>query len=177
MKAALIDLDSAGIGAAPDAATYGDTGSATIQHAAQAVGGLRLPLLQKLGLGNIPGLLPKGPGDIWGVPPSNAPPASFGAMRAVSEGKDTVTGHWELAGLEMNPGFRVFPPDPPSFPRDLVLAFERETGRKVMGNRASNGVAIMNEFGAEQMRSGAWIVYTSSDSVFQICAHEETIPL
>lgn len=178
MKAVLIVLDSVGIGAAPDAAQYGDEGSATLQHIGEREsGGLHLPVLQRLGLGNIPPLLPPRCGEIPGVPPVPQPLASFGAMQEVSEGKDTVTGHWEIAGLEMNPGFRVFPSRKPSFPDDLIRAFEKRTGRAVIGNRAANGVAIMNELGPQQLRDGAWIVYTSADSVFQICAHEGVIPL
>jgi phosphopentomutase len=177
MRAILIVLDSVRIGAAPDAAKYGDEGAATLQHIGSAQGGLRLPTLQRLGLGNIPSLLPPECGAIRGVPPVSNPLASFGAMQEVSEGKDTVTGHWEIAGLEMNPGFRIFPPGEPSFPSDLIRAFEKQTGRPVIGNRASNGVAIMNELGPRQLRDGSWIVYTSADSVFQICAHEGVIPL
>lgn len=175
MRAVLIVLDSCGIGAAPDAAEYGDEGAATIPHTAEAVGGLRLPVLASLGLGNIPAL--RGAGPILGVPPAEAPRASYGAMQERSQGKDTVTGHWEIGGLLMRPGFALFPPDPPSFPPDLIAEFERRTGRAVMGNRAANGVAIMNELGAEHLRSGAWILYTSADSVFQLCAHEEVVPL
>lgn len=175
MRAVLIVLDSCGIGAAPDAVDYGDEGAATIPHVAEAVGGLRLPALQSLGLGNIPAL--RGAGPIAGVPPSLSPIASYGAMEEKSEGKDTVTGHWEIGGLVMRPGFALFPPDPPSFPPDLVAEFERRTGRATIGNRAANGVTIMNELGAEHLRSGAWILYTSADSVFQLCAHEEVVPL
>lgn len=176
MRAILIVLDSAGIGAAPDAADYGDAGSATIPHTAAAVGGLKLPTLQSLGLGNIPSLLSDGV-TVAGVPPSDVPQACFGALREVSEGKDTVTGHWELAGLAMHPGFALFPPDPPSFPAALTDEFARRTGRGVIGNKAANGVHIMNELGEEHMRTGAWILYTSADSVFQLCAHEGVIPI
>ncbi len=175
MRAVLIVLDSCGIGAAPDAADYGDEGAATIPHIAEAVGGLRLPVLQSLGLGNIPAL--RGARPIAGVPPVAAPLASYGAMQERSEGKDTVTGHWEIGGLVMHPGFALFPPGPPSFPPALIGEFERRTGRAVLGNCAANGVAIMNDLGAEHLRTGAWILYTSADSVFQLCAHEEVIPL
>lgn len=175
MRAVLIILDSCGIGEAPDAGDYGDVGSATIPHVAAAVGGLRLPALQSLGLGNIPAL--RGAPPIEGVPPSPSPLASYGAMEERSEGKDTVTGHWEIGGLVMHPGFALFPPDPPSFPTELVSEFERRTGRAVIGNRAANGVSIMNELGAEHMRTGAWILYTSADSVFQLCAHEAVVSL
>lgn len=176
MKAILVILDSVGIGAAPDAARYGDAGAATLPHLAAAVGGLKAPNLQRLGLGNIPALLPQGQA-IAGVPPVADAAASFGAMQEVSDGKDTITGHWELAGLEINPGFHVFPAGPPSFPPELLQEFERRTGRATIGDKAASGTAILEELGAQQMETGAWIVYTSADSVFQIAAHEELIPL
>lgn len=176
MKAILVILDSVGIGAAPDAARYGDAGAATLPHLAAAVGGLKAPNLQRLGLGNIPALLPQGQA-IAGVPPVADAAASFGAMQEVSDGKDTITGHWELAGLEINPGFRVFPAGPPSFPPELLREFERRTGRATIGDKAASGTAILEELGAQQITTGAWIVYTSADSVFQIAAHEGVIPL
>ncbi|MBU1694887.1 MAG: phosphopentomutase [Verrucomicrobia bacterium] len=174
MKIILIVLDSIGIGEAPDAAKYGDAGSATLPHLARAAGGLRAPVLQSLGLGNIQGLLPGGL-PIDGVPAVKAPLASWGAMQEVSDGKDTVTGHWEIAGLEINPGFTVFPQDYPSFPPELVETFEKRSGRKILGNKAASGTAIIEELGAEHMKTGAWIAYTSADSVFQIAAHEEVV--
>ena len=174
-KAILLILDSVGIGAAPDAAGYGDAGANTLLHTAASAGGLRLPCLQRLGLGNIPGLLDKG-NEIAGVPPAAAPEASFGVMREVSCGKDTTTGHWEMAGLELKEGFRLFPGAYPSFPAELIGAFEAETRRKVIGNKAASGTVIIEELGPRQMRTGEWIVYTSSDSVMQIAAHEEIIP-
>jgi len=176
MKVVLIILDSVGIGAAPDAADYGDSGSATLQHIAQAVGGLKLPTLQSMGLGNIPGLLPQGR-TIPGCPPAKWPCAAYGAMREVSQGKDTVTGHWEICGIETHPGFHNFPRDFPSFPPELLEAFSRETGRPVIGNKAASGTAIIEELGGEHMRTGAWIAYTSADSVLQIAAHTDIIPL
>lgn len=176
MKAVLIVLDSVGIGEAPDAAAYGDTGSATLPHIAGAAGGLALPTLQSLGLGNIPPLLPDGL-PIEGCPAVEKPLASYGAMREVSEGKDTITGHWEIAGLEIIPGFHEFPKPYPSFPRDLIDAFEKETGRPVIGNKAASGTAIIEELGKEHMRTGAWIAYTSADSVMQLAAHKDIIPL
>lgn len=176
MRVVLIVLDSCGIGAAPDAAEYGDEGSATLPHLAEAIGGLQVPVMQSLGLGNIPSLLPGGL-PIPGVEPAAHPRASWGAMRERSEGKDTVTGHWEMAGLTMRPGFALFPPNPPSFSPETIAEFSRRTGRPVIGNKASNGMAIIQELAEEQRRTGAWIVYTSADSVFQICAHEEVIPL
>ncbi len=175
MRVVLIVLDSCGIGAAPDAAEYGDEGSATLPHLAAAVGGLRAPTLQRLGLGNTTAAFGGLP--IPGVPPAAEPLALTGAMRERSDGKDTITGHWEIAGLCLRPGFARFPPGPPSFPEPLIAEFERRTGRRVIGNRAADGVAIMSELGAEHMRTGAWIVYTSADSVFQIAAHEEVVPL
>lgn len=176
MKAILIVLDSVGIAPAPDAADYGDEGAATLPHIAQALGELRLPTFEKLGLGNIPYSIPNGI-PIRGVPPAEPPLGSFGAMEEVSEGKDTITGHWELAGLEIRPGFRIFPQQYPSFPKELLEEFERRTGRPTIGNKAASGTAIIEELGEEHMKTGAWIVYTSADSVFQIAAHEEIIPL
>ncbi|HPC20264.1 MAG TPA: phosphopentomutase [Kiritimatiellia bacterium] len=177
MKAILIVLDSVGIGAAPDAAEYGDTGASTLSHLAAAAGGLNVPTLQSMGLGNIPLLLPHTPkGMIEGVPPAAAPIASWGAMREMSDGKDTITGHWEIAGLEVMPGFHNFPPVN-SFPPDLIAAFEQETGRKLIGNKAASGTVIIEELGEEHLKTGALICYTSADSVFQIAAHEEIVPV
>ncbi len=176
MKAVLIVLDSVGIGEAPDAADYGDTGCATLPHIAGAVAGLQLPTLQSLGLGNIPPMLKEGQ-PIEGCPAIEKPLASYGALQEVSEGKDTITGHWEIAGLEIHPGFHNFPLDFPSFPTDLIEAFEQETGRAVIGNKAASGTAIIEELGEEQMCTGAWIAYTSADSVMQLAAHTEVIPL
>ncbi|NLB66480.1 MAG: phosphopentomutase [Lentisphaerae bacterium] len=177
MKAILIILDSVGIGAAPDAADYGDAGSATLPNLAAAVGGVKLPTMQKMGLGNIPPLLHHQPPlAIAGVPAEDAPNASYGAMREVSEGKDTITGHWEIAGLEVRPGFHNFPFEN-SFPPDLIADFERETGRKLIGNKAASGTVIIEELGREHLETGALICYTSADSVFQIAAHEEVVPV
>lgn len=176
-RVVLIVLDSVGIGAGPDAAEYGDEGSATLPHIALSrPEGLRLPILAGLGLGRIPALLPAGL-PIRGVPPARAPLAAYGAMRERSQGKDTITGHWEIAGLLLRPGFSLFPPGPPSFPPELIAEFSRRTGRPVIGDRAAGGTRIIEELGAEQLRTGAWIVYTSADSVFQIAAHTEAIPL
>jgi phosphopentomutase len=173
----LIVLDSVGIGAAPDAADYGDTGAATLPHIAEALpGGLRLPTLEALGLGNIPALLPNGR-PLPGLPPTDAPRAAHGAMRERSVGKDTITGHWEIAGLLLRPGLALFPPGPPSFPPDLTAEFARRTGHPVLGDRAAGGTQIMDELGEEQLRTGAWIAYTSADSVFQLAAHVDVIPL
>lgn len=176
MRAFVVVLDSVGIGAAPDASAYGDVGSATLPHIAAAVGGLRLPTLQRMGLGNIPALTSPHL-MIQGVPSVDFPVADFGAMRELSKGKDTTTGHWEMAGLALTTGFKIFPSREPSFPPSLLTEFERRTGRRVIGNRAASGTAIIAELGPQQMRDGCWIVYTSADSVFQIAAHEEIIPL
>ena len=176
MKCILIVLDSVGAGEAPDAEDYGDVGSATLPQTARAAGGLNVPVLQELGLGNITPLLEFGL-PITGVPPAPEPRASFGAMREVSQGKDTITGHWEMAGLALNPGFTLFPEGPPSFPGDLVASLERESGRGVIGNRAASGTRIIEELGEEHLRSGAIIVYTSADSVLQIAAHEDVVPV
>jgi len=176
MKAILIILDSVGIGEAPDAAKYGDAGSATLQNLAAAAGGLKVPTMESMGLGNIPALMPSGRA-IKGVASVIKPIASYGAMQPISDGKDTITGHWEIAGLEINPGFHVFPPDFPSFPPDLVEAFVQETGRKIIGNKASSGTGIIDELGPQHMKEGSWIAYTSADSVFQIAVHEEVIHL
>lgn len=174
-KAVLIVMDSVGIGALPDAEKYGDAGSSTLAHLAEAVGGLNTPTFQKLGLGNIPGLLPQQE-TIAGVPPAAAPAASFGAMSEISDGKDTITGHWEIAGLEINPGFHVFPEEN-SFPPELIAAFEKETGRRVIGDKSASGTAIIEELGDEHVATGALICYTSADSVFQIAAHEAIVPI
>lgn len=175
MRLFLIVLDSVGIGEAPDAADYGDTGSATLQHCAEAVGGLPLPIFQRLGLGNIPGVI--GNEEIRGIDPVANPLASFGAMREVSTGKDTITGHWELAGLELNPGFHLFPDTKPAFPEEITGPFQERTGRGILGNRHGSGTAMIQELGEEALADGKFIVYTSADSVFQIAAHTDAIPL
>lgn len=175
MKAILVIMDSVGIGTAPDSAAYGDEGASTIPHLAAAAGPLNVPVMQKMGLGNIPGLLPAKE-SINGVAPEDKPIASWGAMRELSDGKDTITGHWEIAGLEVNPGFHSFPPVN-SFPPDLIAAFEEQTGRKMIGNKAASGTAIIEELGEEHLRTGALICYTSADSVFQIAANEAIVPV
>lgn len=175
MKAFLIVLDSVGIGAAPDAGDYGDRGASTLAHTAAACGGLQLPTLQAMGLGNIPPLTDGLA--IAGVPATPSPIAAFGAMRERSVGKDTTTGHWEIAGLHLQQPLHIFPPGPPSFPAALLDTLRRETGRDVIGNKAASGTAIIDALGETQLRTGAWIAYTSADSVVQIAAHEEKIPL
>lgn len=161
----LIVLDSVGLGALPDAAAYGDEGSNTLVHTAQAVGGLALPHLGRLGLGNL-AVIP-------GTPSVNNPEGAFGLMREASVGKDTTTGHWEIAGLVLD---HPFPTYPEGFPAEVIDAFSRAIGRPVLGNRPASGTQIIAELGAEHLRTGYPIVYTSADSVFQIAAHEEIIP-
>jgi phosphopentomutase len=160
-----IVLDSVGIGALPDAGEYGDLGSHTLGHIADKVG-LALPNLQRLGLGNIE--------SIKGIAPHERPKAHYGKMAEISVGKDTTTGHWELMGLKVSIPFKTYPN---GFPIELIRRFEEATGRKVIGNKPASGTEILDELGEEQMKTGAWIVYTSADSVFQIAAHEEIIPL
>jgi phosphopentomutase len=165
-RAALVVLDSVGIGEMPDAARYGDEGSNTLANTARAVGGLSLPHLRELGLGNIAPIL--------GVDPVPCPRASYGKMAEASPGKDTTTGHWEMAGLVLDRAFATFPG---GFPPEIIEPFEREIGKKVLGNRAASGTEIIAELGPAHLASGRPIVYTSADSVFQIAAHEEVIPL
>jgi phosphopentomutase len=165
-RAVLITLDGVGIGALPDAADYGDAGANTLQHVAAACGGLRLPHLQSLGLGNLLA--------IPGVPPVTTPRGGFGRMLERSAGKDTTTGHWELAGVIQKQPFPTFPA---GFPEAIIAAFRRETGLDPLGNCAASGTEILRRLGEEHLRSGRPIVYTSADSVFQIAAHEAVIPV
>jgi phosphopentomutase len=165
-RAAIVVLDGVGIGEASDAAMYGDVGSHTLGNLAHAVGGMSLPNLQRAGLGNIAA--------IEGVPAAPSPRGGWGLMQPQSAGKDSTTGHWEIAGLHLA---RPFPTYPNGFPQDVVDAFARATGRAVIGNVVGSGTAVIDEFGPEHQRSGAWILYTSADSVFQLAAHEDVIPL
>lgn len=165
-RVALVVLDSVGVGELPDADKYGDTGSNTLRNIARAVGGLHLPNLAHLGLGNII--------NIEGVPPAENPAASFGRMAELSAGKDTTTGHWELSGLILEHSFPVYPD---GFPPELIRAYQERIGRKVLGNKVASGTAIIEELGEQHMATGLPIVYTSADSVFQVAAHEEIIPL
>jgi phosphopentomutase len=165
-RVVVVVLDSAGIGELPDAASYGDVGAATIQHTAKAVGGLKVPNLEALGLGTI--------ATIAGVAAVPTPLGYFGKMAELSIGKDTTTGHWELMGLVVKDAFRTFPS---GFPPELVKTFVAATGHGVLGNKAASGTAIIEELGAEHLDTGKWILYTSADSVFQVAAHEEKIPL
>mgnify|MGYP000916607530 CR=1 FL=1 len=165
-RVALFVLDSLGVGELPDAGRYGDTGSNTLGNIARAMGGLKLPNLGRLGLGNII--------EVEGVPPAERPLASFGKMAEQSAGKDTTTGHWEIAGIILEKPFPVYPY---GFPEDLIREFENRIGRKVLGNKAASGTEIIEELGADHMATGSPIVYTSADSVFQIAAHEEAFGL
>ncbi|GAV31199.1 MAG: phosphopentomutase [Anaerosomatales bacterium] len=166
-RAILMVLDSVGAGALPDAADYGDEGSNTLANTARAVGGLALPNLQRMGLGNVT--------DILGVPPTDAPEASWGRCRERSAGKDTTTGHWEMMGLVLE---RAFPTYPDGFPPDVIEEFVRRTGVPgVLGNKAASGTVIIQEYGDEHVETGKPIVYTSADSVFQVAAHEEAFGL
>ncbi|HEU4722849.1 MAG TPA: phosphopentomutase [Gemmatimonadaceae bacterium] len=165
-RAVILVLDGVGIGAAPDAADYGDAGSDTLGNLARARGGLSLPNLADAGLGNI--------ASIDGVPPAATPQGAWGKMRPASAGKDSTTGHWEIAGIHLE---RAFPTYPDGFPSDLLERFARETGRGVIGNVAASGTEIIARLGAEHEATGKWIVYTSADSVFQIAAHEGVVPL
>jgi phosphopentomutase len=165
-RACVIVLDAVGAGELPDAAEYGDEGSNTLANVARAVGGLDLPNLEALGLGNIEPL--------EGCPPQTGAPAVAGRLVERSKGKDTTTGHWELMGV-VTP--QPMPTYPHGFPHDVIDPFMHRTGRGVLGNKPASGTEIIQELGEEQQRTGKWIVYTSADSVFQVAAHEETIPL
>lgn len=164
-RAIVIVLDSVGIGELPDAAAYGDQGSDTLGHIAASVP-LQLPALASLGLGRLVSL----PGHA----PAPLARGAYGRMAERSAGKDSVTGHWELMGLVLD---RAFPTFPEGFPADLIRQFERRIGRPILGNLAASGTEIIDRLGADHMRSGSPIVYTSADSVFQIAAHEDVVPL
>jgi phosphopentomutase len=165
-RAAVIVLDGVGIGAAPDAAEYEDEGSDTLGHVARACDGFRLPRLERFGLGNIC--------QLEGVPRRGDAAGAWGKMRPASAGKDSTTGHWEIAGVHLE---RPFPTFPGGFPAHVIERFARETGRSVIGNVVGSGTDIINRYAAEQGKTGSWIVYTSADSVFQIAADENVIPL
>src|SRR5213592_4617592 len=165
-RACVIVLDAVGAGALPDAEDYGDEGSDTLGNVARAVGGLDLPNLEAFGLGNVEPL--------EGCPPQPGAPAVAGRLVERSKGKDTTTGHWELMGI-VTP--QAMPTYPHGFPDDVIDPFMNRTGRGVIGNKPASGTEIIQELGEEHQRTGKWIVYTSADSVFQIAAHEETVPL
>jgi phosphopentomutase len=165
-RAAIIVLDGLGIGAAPDQDAYGDVGSDTLGNVARAVGGLSLPNLERLGLGWCRPLA--------GLSRTRAASGAAGVALPRSAGKDSTTGHWEICGVVLE---RPFPTYPQGFPDAILEPFAQRTGRGILGNRAASGTAIIAELGAVHQATGQWIVYTSADSVFQIAAHEDTVPL
>src|SRR6184192_546397 len=165
-RAILVVLDGVGAGANPDAAAYGDEGASSLEHCAQAIGGLSLPHLGSIGLGNITPIL--------GTPPTNDAQGSYGRMAEAGAGKDSTTGHWEMTGVVLH---KPLPTYPNGFPADLVAHFEKAIGRRVLGNKAASGTEIIKELGEEHVRTGRPILYTSADSVFQIAAHQDVIPL
>ncbi|NLI93571.1 MAG: phosphopentomutase [Peptococcaceae bacterium] len=162
----LLIMDSVGIGAMPDAKDYGDEGSNTLSNISKELGGINIPNLKKLGIGNII--------DIPFLSPENTPSACYGKMAEKSKGKDTTTGHWEQMGLITEQPFPTFPE---GFPAEFIRDFEKRIGREVLGNTVASGTEIIQRLGPEHVRTGKPIVYTSADSVFQIAAHEEVIPL
>jgi phosphopentomutase len=165
-RACVIVLDAVGAGELPDAADFGDEGSDTLGNVAKAVGGLDLPNLEAFGLGNVK--------ELEGCPPQPGAPAIAGRLLERSKGKDTTTGHWEMMGVVTE---QPFPTYPHGFPFEVLDPFMHRTGRGVLGNKAASGTEIIEELGEEHQRTGKWIVYTSADSVFQVAAHVETIPL
>lgn len=162
----LVVMDSVGIGEAPDAEKFGDKGSHTLGHIAERMNGLNMPNMGMLGLSNIE--------EIKGIEPAQKPMAFYTKMEEASNGKDTMTGHWEIMGLNIQTPFRVFPD---GFPDELLSELETRTGRKIIGNKPASGTEILDELGEEHMKTGALIVYTSADSVLQIAAHEEIVPI
>jgi phosphopentomutase len=163
---ALVVLDSVGIGNAPDAAEFGDRGSATLQHVAQAVGGLALPNLAALGLGRV--------AEVEGVRSAPHPSGAFGSMIERSPGKDTTTGHWEIAGVILD---KAFPTYPEGFPPEVMATLEDRFGVETLGNKPASGTAIIEELGSAHLSSGKPIVYTSADSVLQIATHVDVVPV
>ena len=162
----ILVADGVGCGGAEDAAAYGDAGADTLGNLAARVGGLRLPRLGALGLGHVT--------SIAGVPPAVAPGGAVGVMSEASAGKDTITGHWEMAGVITAEALRVFPD---GFPPEITGPLERLAGRRLIGNKAASGTAIIDELGPEHLATGALILYTSADSVLQIAAHEAVVPV
>jgi len=158
-------MDSVGIGELPDASSYGDQGSDTLGNIARQVP-LDIATLRRLGLGRV--------AKIGGTPPPDPPAAAVGRMAEASAGKDSVTGHWEMMGIVLDRPFPVFPD---GFPPAIVDEFSRRTGRGVLGNKAASGTQIIDELGPAHLESGSLIVYTSADSVFQIAAHEDIVPI
>lgn len=162
----LIVLDSVGIGEAPDAEQFGDRGANTLGHIAEEMNGLKMPNMGRLGLSNIK--------ELKGIPIEQQPAGFYGKMQEASVGKDTMTGHWEIMGLNIDKPFKVYPD---GFPKELIDELEKRTGRKVIGNKPASGTEIIQELGQEHMDTGAIIVYTSADPVLQIAAHEGVIPI
>lgn len=162
----IIVLDSVGIGEAPDAAKFNDKGADTLGHIANHMNGLNMPHMSKLGLSNIR--------EIQGIKKATVPQAHFTKMQEASNGKDTMTGHWEIMGLNIQQPFQTFPD---GFPKELIQELEVRSGRKIIGNKPASGTVILDELGEEHMNSGALIVYTSADSVLQIAAHEAIVPI
>ncbi|MFE8695583.1 phosphopentomutase [Cytobacillus sp. FJAT-53684] len=162
----VVVMDSVGIGEAPDAEQFGDKGADTLGHIAEKMNGLKMPNMGKLGLSNIR--------EIKGIEKAEKPLAFYTKMQEASNGKDTMTGHWEIMGLNIQTPFQVFPD---GFPDELISELEARTGRKVIGNKPASGTEILVELGEEHMKTGALIVYTSADSVLQIAAHEDIIPI
>lgn len=162
----LIVMDSVGIGEAPDAEKFDDLGADTLGHIAREMKGLNMPAMGSLGLSNIR--------EIEGIAPAEKPKAHYTKMQEASNGKDTMTGHWEIMGLHIEQPFRTFPD---GFPDELIEVLEEKTGRKVIGNKPASGTEILVELGKEHMETGALIVYTSADSVLQIAAHEAIVPI
>lgn len=174
MRVFLIVIDSFGIGHLPDAEKYGDTGANTAVGIGEALGGVKWPILRAMGLGNAAAMVGR---EIPGCAPIHLTVSKFGAMRARSPGKDTTTGHWELAGIELEKPFHLFPQNSPSFPAQLIQDFITETGVPgILGNKAASGTVIIEELGKEHLRTGKPICYTSADSVFQIAAHTDIFP-
>jgi len=175
MRAVVLLIDSLGAGELPDAHLYGDKGANTLLHLCQKVKGEKWPNLKKLGLGNLSEInhIP-----LPGLDPQKEPLASYALMKEFSPGKDTTTGHWELAGIQLEEPFLYFPSQYPSFPESLIQDFLKESGCKgILGNKAASGTRIIEELGKEHMDCGYPICYTSADSVFQIAAHTDIIPL
>jgi phosphopentomutase len=165
-RAIVIVLDGVGVGQAPDASSYGDAGANCLSNTSEAVGGLELPNLGRMGIGNIT--------EILGTPPTPHADGVFGRLEEASAGKDSTTGHWELMGVTLH---RPLPTYPNGFPPSVVASFEAAIGRGILGNKAASGTVIIEELGEEHMRTGKPILYTSADSVFQVAAHEQIIPL
>ena len=168
----LIVMDSVGIGEAPDAAAFNDVGSDTLGHIAEEMNGLTMPNMEKMGYSNIRKLIDLP--ELKGISTVEKPSAYYGRMQEASVGKDTMTGHWEIMGLNIDQPFKVYPE---GFPQSLLDELEKQTGRKVLCNKPYSGTAVIEDYGKQHMETGAIIVYTSADPVLQIAAHEEIIPL